>query len=143
MGQFRTASLLLALSVFGYGAEVCAKTDILGAYGFQLTGTTTISGVPTPIASIGRVVLDNDGKISGYSSVNFNGFFLGNPITGTYEINTDCNITWSLQDDSGAWQHFAGKVMQGGARVDFHQADPGTGGRGVMKKTHDGWHARA
>lgn len=98
---------------------------------------TTISGSAVPIASVGRLVFAAEGKLSGYSSVNFKGLFLGNPVTGTYEFRPDCAIAFSLQDDSGGWQHFAGTVTPGGGRVSFHQADPGTGGRGVMVKTFD------
>ena len=125
--------LVLGLPCF---AAVCSETDFLGTYGFQLSGTTTISGVETPIASIGRLVLEADGKMSGVSSVNFNGLFLGNPVTGTYKIQTDCSVTWGLQDDSGAWQRFAGSAEPGGASVQFHQTDPGTvNTRGVFERT--------
>jgi hypothetical protein len=116
-------------------AQVCNPADLHGVYGFQLTGTNTISGVRKPTAAIGRIQLDGSGKISGYSSVNFDGYFLGNPVTGVYEAKQDCGLIWSLQDDSGAWQHFAGKLAPGGARAEFQQTDTGTGGRGVMMRT--------
>jgi hypothetical protein len=127
--------ILLALPVFGAYADVCGGSDIAGAYGFQLVGTNTISGAPQPAVTLGRLVFDGSGQVSGYASVNFNGLFLGNPVTGTYEFGTDCTLTWSLQDDSGAYQHFTGKAAPGGARAEFHQSDPDTGGRGVLQKT--------
>ncbi len=86
------------------------------------------------MASIARLVLNGEGNITGVASVNFNGLFLGNPVTGTYEVKPDCTMTWSLQDDSGAWQHFSGKAAPDGGRVEFHQTDPGTGGRGVIER---------
>lgn len=115
-------------------AEICSQNDIQGAWGFQLAGSASISGSPTPTASIGRLAFESDGSISGYSSVNFNGFFLGNPVTGDYELRADCSLTWRLQDDSGGWQRFSGKVSRSG-KVEFRQSDPGTGGIGLMKKT--------
>ena len=88
-----------------------APTDILGAYGFQLSGSSTISGRPSPVGGVGRLVFEDARRtVSGYSSVNFNGFFLGNPVTGSYEFQTDCTLTWTMQDDSGAFQHFKGTV---------------------------------
>ena len=89
------------------------------------------------MAVIGRVVFEAGGHINGYSSVNFGGLFLGNPVTGNYAFNTDCSLTFELQDDSGAWQHFRGTLQSGGARATFHQTDPGTGGRGILQKLPD------
>jgi hypothetical protein len=130
------ACFLAALFSIPCAAAVCSETDFQGAYGFQLSGNPTISGLPAPMASIGRLVLEADEKLSGISSVNFNGFFLGNPVTGTYKIQTDCSMTFQLQDDSGAWQHFAGQAQPGGAHIDFHQTDPGTTeSHGVMERT--------
>lgn len=129
--------LCLALS-FGARAQVCGNFDLSGGYGFELTGVSTISGGPQPIASIGRLDFGADGKVRGTSSVNFGGLFLGNPITGTYSTTpANCSIRFDLQDDSGNWQHFEGKLMPGGARAEFHQTDPGISGRGVLGKVPD------
>jgi hypothetical protein len=131
--------MLLALGCFRcFGADVCALTDIHGPYGFQLTGTTTISGTETPIAVVGRLVFDDSGGVSGVSSVNFNGLFLGNPTTGSYQFQTDCSMTFSLQDTSGGYQHFSGNAAAGGDRVDIRQSDPGTHERGAMIRSADG-----
>lgn len=137
-----TASLiaitsLTFVSFSALAADICPATDIHGAYGFQLSGTTTISGSETPIASVGRLVFDGKTTISGVSSVNFNGLFLGNPVTGTYEIQTDCTMTLNLQDTSGALQHFTGKAAPGGNRVEFHQSDPDISIRGLLIRSAD------
>jgi hypothetical protein len=129
----RAAIYLLLLAVPAF-ADICAPQDVQAVYGFQLSGTSTISGRPVPVASTGRLAFDAAGKVSGYSSVNFNGLFLGNPVTGTYQIQTDCSMSWKLQDDSGGWQSFAGKARPGGGQVEFHQSDPGSGARGNMLK---------
>ena len=133
----------LVLCCAAYADDLCNPGDILGPYGFQLAGVSTISGAETPVASVGRLVFDGKGKVEGYSSVNFNGLFLGNPVSGSYEIKVDCTLTWSLQDDSGAFQHFTGKASPGGAHVDFHQVDPRTTSSGVMEKVADGCNAAA
>jgi hypothetical protein len=103
---------------------------------------TTISGNPQPTVSVGRVVFDGSGfngtsgKLSGTSSAMFSGLLLGNPVTGTYETKPDCSITWQLQDDSGAFQHFSGKITPDLKRVPFKQTDPG-GTSGVLERTSD------
>lgn len=124
-----------ALGCVPLGAQVCVPANLSGAYGFELSGSTTISGKATPMATVGRLVFDGSGHLSGYSSVNFNGLFLGNPTTGTYELKPDCSLTFNLQDDSGGWQHFRGTAEPGLNRVAFRQSDPGTGGRGDMRRT--------
>jgi len=128
-------ALILLLSIGAHAAEICGRNDLYGPYGFQFAGTTTISGPEIPVAGIGRIEFGDDGALSGTSSVNFNGLYLGNPVTGTYEFGTDCRMTMSLQDDSGAFQRFSGTVTPGGKKVTFHQTDAGTVERGIMLRT--------
>jgi hypothetical protein len=44
-------------------------------------------------------------------------------------------LTWSLQDDSGGWQHFRGTLRPGGAIADFRQTDAGAEDRGVLMRS--------
>lgn len=131
--------ILLFLVVLGgmpAAADVCGRTDVLGSYGFQLSGTTTIGAAgPQAQAAVGRLVFDSDGNVNGVSSVNLNGYFLGNPVTGTYAFKTDCTLTFQLQDDSGGFQHFQGLAKSGGNSAEIHQTDEGAGGRGVLERT--------
>lgn len=141
MSPLRWFGLALLLAVPGIparAADVCSTKDLHGAYGFQLTGETTISGTATPVAGVARIVFEEEGSLSGSSSVNFNGLLLGNPVTGTYEIRPDCTMSFSLQDDSGAFQHFSGVITGRGKKVEFQQTEPGAGPHGIMKPTADG-----
>jgi hypothetical protein len=113
--------------------SVCDPAKLQGAYGFQLSGRTTISGESQPVASIGRLEFDGKGAVNGISSVNFAGYFLGNPVTGKYEARADCSIVWSFQDTSGAWQHFEGKLTPDLLAAQFHQTDPGGARNGTMQ----------
>lgn len=124
----RLGALLALISGFAlcaFGADVCNPADLHGAYGFQLTGQTTISGEPQPSVTLGSLVFDGQAGVTGTSSVKFAGLLLGNPVTGAYEAHTDCSVSWTLQDDSGADQHFSGVVSADGTRVQFRQTDPG------------------
>ncbi len=114
-----------AFAISARGADVCEPKDLQGAYGFQLTGQTTISGTPQPSVTLGSLVFDGEGGVSGTSSVKFAGLLLGNPVTGMYEAHKDCSVSWSLQDDSGAYQHFSGIAAPDTRRVKFSQTDPG------------------
>ncbi len=127
--------LFLAVVSQAHSADVCDPRKFDGAYGVQLSGNTTISGTPKPVAVIGRLVFDGQGGITGYMSVNFTGYLLGNPVTGKYDAHTNCALNWSLQDDSGAYQHFSGTMTSDFLRVQFHQTDPGGADHGVMVRT--------
>lgn len=123
-----------AAGLFAGAAPLCSPAQVQGVYGFQLSGETTISGGRQPAASVGRLVLDGMGNVSGVSSVNFAGYFLGNSVTGTYQAHNDCSISWSLQDDSGAYQHFSGTVTPDGKQVQFRQTDEGAARHGIMSQ---------
>ena len=127
-------ALAAALAAPVCAADVCDPAKLEGAYGFQLSGDTNISGDSKPVVSVGRLVFDGHGVLSGYSSVNFAGFFLGNPVTGVYEAHSDCTITWSLQDDSGGYQHFGGKLNPDYSAAEFQQSDPGGAQNGILEK---------
>ena len=133
----RTFFIAVALGLPAYAVNPCSNAAVTGPYGLHLSGISTISGSPQPFASMSRTAFDGDGHISGSSSVNFNGLLLGNPVTGTYNVNPDCTISVSLQDDSGAFQHFAGKLAASGSAIELRQTDAGTGGHGAMMRTSD------
>jgi hypothetical protein len=118
-------------------ATACDPKDFAGAYGFLLTGTTTIGGAARPVAVVGRLVLDGWGGARGTSSAAFTGIVLGNPATGSYEVQSDCSVRWRLRDDSASWQNFAGTMTDRGARVTFRQTDPGGAGNGLMLRAPD------
>jgi len=118
-------------------AAVCDPKAFQGAYGFSLTGATTIGGPARPVAVVGRLVLDDSENLSGISSASFTGLILGNRVTGKYEAHSDCSVTWTLQDDSGNFQHFAGTMSADGGQVTFRQTDPGGAGNGILHRTMD------
>jgi len=127
---------LAAIGTMPSAAQVCGRDDVSGAYGFQLSGTTSIGADgPQPMVAIGRLVFDGQGGVTGVSSADLAGYFLGNPVTGSYTFKSDCSLTFALQDDSGAFQHFTGLAKPGGASIEIHQSDPDTGERGAMERT--------
>jgi hypothetical protein len=128
---------LLFLLPFALYSQVCDPVHFSGPYAFQLFGTTTISGDAQPATSLGRLIFDGHGKISGNSATMFAGYLLGNPVTGTYELRTDCTLTWKLQDDSGAFQSFTGAITPDLARGQFRQAGFGGPQRGTLTRSSD------
>jgi hypothetical protein len=130
----RPLLLLLPLTLH---SQVCDPVHFSGTYGFQLSGVTTISGDVKAATSVGRLVFDGHGNVSGTSSTMFAGYLLGNPVTGTYELRTDCTLTWKLQDDSGALQSFTAKLEPDLSRAQFHQPELGGPHRGTLTRAAD------
>jgi hypothetical protein len=133
---FQVFAWIFALSAAH--AAVCNPRAIPGAYGFSLTGTTTIGGPARPVAVVGRVVVDDSGNLSGISSASFTGLVFGNRVTGKVLPQTDCSVTLTMQDDSGNFQHFAGTVNADSGRVAFRQTDPGGAQNGILLRTTNG-----
>ena len=129
--------LLLLPGAVAMAGDVCNPAKLAGPYAFQLSGSTAISRTAKPTASLGRIVFDGSGGVSGTASATFTGLLLGNPVKGAYEAKADCSVTWKLEDDSGAFQNFSGRLSADGTRVDFRQTDPGGVQRGIMQKTPD------
>lgn len=122
----------------GLLAAACNPADFYGSYGFLLTGTTTIGGAARPVAIVGRLSIERWAVARSTSAAAFTGIVLGSPATGTYEAHTDCSVSWSLRDDSGNYQNFAGTMSDRGARVVFHQTDAGGPGNGLMFRAPEG-----
>jgi hypothetical protein len=137
---WRRYSLLLFALFFALHvthAAVCDPEVFRGAYGLSLTGSTTIGGESRPVAVVGRLVLDDSENLSGVSSASFTGLILDNPVTGKYEAHRDCSVTWTLQDDTGNFQHFAGSMTADGGRLSLRQIDPGGAENGILLRTMD------
>jgi hypothetical protein len=112
--------LLLALCAIAARADVCDPAKFEGTYGLQISGTA----LGKPVASIGQLTFDGKGTVGGVTSVNYAGYFLGNPVTGSYEARTDCSVVLNLQDDSGGLQHFRGTFTGDAKQMRLRQTDP-------------------
>ena len=131
----RCLVLLCLTLATAQAAIVCNPAKLAGSYAFQLAGQTTISGKPQPTVGLGRITFDDSGKLSGTSSAMLAGFLIGNPVSGTYDAEPDCSITWSLRDDSGGLQNFKGTLSPDLTRIQFRQTDPGGLRDGIMSRT--------
>jgi hypothetical protein len=129
--------LLAAFSLTAFGAEVCNPRNFEGSYAFQLSGNTRISATARPAAAVGSLTFDGSGGVSGYSSAQYAGYLQGNPTSGKYEAHVDCSLDFSLQDTSGAFQNFSGKMTADTRRIEFRQTDQGGPQRGIMIRTPD------
>src|SRR5215471_2485699 len=72
-----------------------------------------------PFSAAGQISFAADGSVSGMNNVNLGGVFIpGQPIVGTYSVNSDCTgtTTMTIAGDDQSW-HFV--ILQGAGQVIF------------------------
>ena len=75
-------------ALYGQGAAVCTNQGVQHTYAFRLTGTVNTQG---EVAAVGQLNFDGAGGLTGVANLSVNGtIFSSLPLTGTYQINSDC-----------------------------------------------------
>lgn len=76
------------------GAATCTNLAVKRSYSFEGTGTVIGTG---QIAVAGRLNLNGTGSITGTETLSLNGGIASSlPVTGTYQINSDCTGTATI-----------------------------------------------
>jgi len=134
MLSLRILALVVIVCPSAHAVDACSAAALTGTFALLASGTSTISGESKPFVLLSRIAFDGEKEVTGYSSVNFDGLLLGNPVTGHYAVSADCMMSMELQDDSGAFQHFRGKLDSAAGTVELRQTDTGTGAEGSMAR---------
>lgn len=75
-------------ALYSQGAAVCTNQGVQHVYAFRLTGTVNSQG---EAAAVGQLNFDGSGGLTGVANLSVNGtIFSSLPLTGTYQINSDC-----------------------------------------------------
>lgn len=120
----------------------CNLRTISGSYGSNITGTFFLpppsgsSAPPTgvPLASVGRLVFDGIGTVSGTDTNSFGGTISVNNATGTYTVNDDCTGTLNVTFPNGFTITNNLVIVDGGKEFFVIQTNPGTVITGVFKR---------
>jgi hypothetical protein len=136
--MFAVSALLLGLSVMPAAAaddNGCSDATLKGDYGYAVTATSLTIPPVGPLAILGKITLDGKGNFTG----SINGSIAGNiltdvPITGTYNIASDC--TGTLMTIYPAFTaHFSLVIVegaQGRREAELLATDAGTVGTGTI-----------
>jgi hypothetical protein len=97
---FASAILVVALTALAFNrlasiipqahaeeSHACTNQTLVGRYGFTGEG---FSGPPAPVADVGTLVSDGEGKISGSDTLSSGGQVIFRTFTGTYNVSSDC-----------------------------------------------------
>jgi hypothetical protein len=85
-----TGVLVLVFPAVGQAGVGCSNLNLHGAYGFTNTGVLLLNGARLDVASVGRLVYDGQGGVSGTGTLSSNGVVIEGTLTGTYKVNADC-----------------------------------------------------
>ncbi len=155
----RTLSLSIGLTLAltatpaAHAVQGCGNAQLNGNFAMQFSGTslpavaTGIGGVAVPsnlavppanatavpVAGIAHFYLDGNGNLSGTSSLNLAGSWLQGAVSGAYTVNSDCTVSLTMTDSSGATENFSGVLVGNGQSFFVTQTDAGAGVSGTAK----------
>jgi hypothetical protein len=129
---------VIACTAFAASSDAAARCTVAtlrGAYGFTAQGVTVAgSPVPPPLqgpfASLGTAVYDGRGGVVLTASATFNGLTQSlPPVKGTYQVNTDCTFTSTLENGAT----FFASIAAGGRELFVLQTTPGVIASGTAR----------
>lgn len=120
---------ILGASMVRADETSCSVASLGGTYAIQGQGTIVAQipnfpPPPFPFAETGIVTFDRAGKLSGKTTVSFNGFVVQPTFTGTYTVNSDCTGSFTIQSSIGITLHDDVVVIGGGRRFESVEPDP-------------------
>lgn len=109
IGTLSVVTLMLgwASSAAGQGGTLCSNARVAGSWGYTKTGTIFLpTGAAAPFGSIGTLVLDADGYVSGTQLASVAGNVVKGELYGTFTVDPDCagTMTVDVYDLSGNLQ---------------------------------------
>jgi hypothetical protein len=109
-------ALLLAVAAGGWadGGRRCSNARVAGDWGYTKTGTLFLpTGAAVPFATMGKLVFDADGTLSGVNNGSVNGTVSNDVLRGTFEINADCTGTATVEvyDQAGTLLRTIGMAL--------------------------------
>jgi hypothetical protein len=132
---------IAALAAFGLfasngsaeGARGCATGSIRGTYGLAGTGISSQGGQTLQYALLGRIEFSGSGAVSGTQSINIAGQVLRGPVTGSYQVRSDCSGTLTLLVPGGSTT-FDILILKGENEILLIETVPGEIAAGSLKK---------
>lgn len=114
---------------------VCSTRTLNGRYGYEFFGTFFVApSVPLTVASVGTMVFDGIGGVSGYDTNSFGGDVTSYPFSGSYTLAADCSGTISIDLAGGYVIENNIVVVNEGKEIFLIQTNQGTVTHGTIKR---------
>lgn len=115
-------------------APVCDASSFTGAYGYKLSGIVYDSyGYMYFLNSVGRIVSDGAGSITGTNTYSFDGTVIRQTFTGTYTVNEDCTGTLTMATSGSGTANYDFVLVNNNQEATMVQTDSGFSLSGDLK----------
>ena len=124
----RAAALVLSVAPTVQAHDnVCSNATLRGAFAFTSTGFINApSPEAGPFAIVGRQTFDGNGAFAAAATVSQDGNIIPVSIEGTYDVNSDCTGTFTVQiSPVGITTHLFFVIDDNGKEFQVIQTDPG------------------
>jgi len=111
---FTALVLAVAAVAWADGGRRCSDARVAGDWGYTKTGTLFLpTGAAVPFATMGTLTLEADGTLSGVNTGSVNGAVSNDLLSGTFQINSDCTGTATIEvyDQAGTLLRTIGMAL--------------------------------
>jgi len=111
---FTALVLAVAAVAWADGGRRCSDARVAGDWGYTKTGTLFLpTGAAVPFATMGTLTLEADGTLSGVNTGSVNGAVSNDVLSGTFQINSDCTGTATIEvyDQAGTLLRTIGMAL--------------------------------
>src|SRR5262245_46474393 len=102
----------------------CTDASFQGAFGYTFTGLAGVNALP--FASVGRLVADGQGNVSGAETQSDNGRISRRNYSGTYTVNADCTGSEVTNDNFGKTVKCDFVIVSSGREIQVIETDANT-----------------
>lgn len=113
------------------GTAICTNLGVKHTYSFQATGIDLSVG---QIAAGGQFVLNGTGKLTGTATFSLNGSVSTLPVTGTYQINSNCTGTLTFTPQGQSAVNLSVVIVNADKELMFIETDANTIVSGTLEE---------
>ncbi len=113
------------------GKATCTDLGVKHTYSLEATGIFISTG---QIAAAGQLVLNGKGSLTGTVTFSLNGSIATLPVTGTYQINSNCTGTATFTPQGQSAINIGVVVVNGGKELMFIETDANTIVSGTLQE---------
>jgi hypothetical protein len=113
------------------GAATCTNLGVKHTYSFQATGIYLSIG---QIAAAGQFVLNGKGSLTGTATFSLDGSIATLPVTGTYQINSNCTGTLTFTPQGQSAVNLGVVIVNAGKELMFIETDANTIVSGTLQE---------
>jgi len=113
------------------GTAICTNLGVKHTYSFQATGINLAVG---QIAAGGQLVLNGTGSLKGTATFSLNGSVATLPVTGTYQINSNCTGTLTFTPQGQSAVNLGVVIVNADKELMFIETDANTIVSGTLQE---------